>query len=67
MNSDEPGRRRARVNRDGDGQPVGCAVFLSARQLRDLGVEPETVDNIEYTVEGGEIHLMPPDCEVIPE
>jgi hypothetical protein len=67
MGSDGRDRRRARVTRDGDGEPIGCAVFLTGRQLRDLGLVPETTDAIEYVVTDGEIHLVAPNPEVAVE
>ena len=49
--------RRARVNRASDGQPLGLALFITARELRSLGIDPEDANQVAYAVEGGEIRL----------
>ena len=59
------GSRRARVNRASDGHPLGLALFITARELRDLGIDPEDVDRVAYSVEDGEIRLSKPDREVL--
>lgn len=50
--------RRARVSCDGEGDPVGCAIFLTARQLWELSLDPETTDMIEYVVVDGDLQLQ---------
>jgi hypothetical protein len=59
--------RKARVNRAGDGQPLGLALFITARELRSLGIDPGNVDRVAYTVENGEIRLSKPDQTVLAE
>lgn len=50
--------RRARVSCDGEGDPVGCAIFLTARQLWELSIDPETTEMIEYVVVDGGLQLQ---------
>ena len=50
--------RRARVSCDGEGDPIGCAIFLTARQLWELSLDPETTDMIEYVVVNGDLQLQ---------
>ena len=61
------GSRRARVNRNNEGQPIGCAVFLTARELQDLGFELETTDVIVYGIEDGNIRLTEPTPKEVAE
>lgn len=49
--------REARVNRDGDGEAVGVAIFLTADELRDLGVSPEETDRVSYGVDNGRVRV----------
>ena len=58
MNSPEDSRT-ARLARNGDGDPIGAAVFLTADELTDLGVEPERTDAVNVSVEDGEVRLRP--------
>ena len=51
--------REARVARDGDGDPIGAAVFLTADELADLGVDPVRADAVNVSVEDGEVRLRP--------
>ena len=51
-------RREARVSRDGDGDPIGAAVFLTADELRALGIDPTTADAVTVSVENGEVRLL---------
>lgn len=52
-------RREARVSRDGDGDPIGAAVFLTAADLAALGVDLETTEAVKVSVEDGEVRLRP--------
>ena len=61
------GNRRARVNRDNEGRPIGCAVFLTARELQDLGFELDTTDVIVYGIEDGNIRLTESTSKVVTE
>ena len=61
------GSREVRVNRASDGQPLGLALFITARELRSLGVDPENDDRVAYAVEDGEIRLSKPDRQVLVE
>ena len=58
MNNPEDSRT-ARLARNGDGDPIGAAVFLTADELADLGVEPERTDAVNVSVEDGEVRLQP--------
>lgn len=50
-------RRVAAMNENGEGDPLGVAIFLTPEQLTQVGIEPEATDVIEYYVEHGEIRL----------
>ena len=55
--SDDDGsgcRRQATVNRAGDGQPLGAAVWLNADELAALGVDIDAADAVAYRVEDGD-------------
>lgn len=52
--------RQARVNRDGDGEPLGISVAVSADELRALGVPVDRLDSVEYAVRDGELRLSEP-------
>jgi len=47
--------RAARVS------PAGAAVFLTSADLEELGVDPETVESIAYSVRDGDLRLKPGD------
>jgi len=49
--------REARLNRDGNGDPIGAAVWLNADELADLGVDVDTADAVAYRVEDGDLHI----------
>lgn len=49
--------RTARLARDGDGDPIGAAVFLTAEELADLGVDTDTTDTVNVAVEDSEVRL----------
>lgn len=49
--------REARVNVDGDGDPIGIMLFLGADELERLGVEAEGRESISYRVEGGTLRF----------
>jgi len=50
--------REARVSRDGDGDAIGAAVFFTADDLRELGIDPTTADAVTVSVEDGEVRLL---------
>lgn len=52
------GSRTARVNCDAEGGVVGCAIFLTGEQLCELGLDPETIERIEYVVTDGDLQLQ---------
>ena len=50
-------RRQAMVNRTGDGQPLGAAVWLNADELAALGVDVDAADAVAYRVEDGDLQV----------
>jgi hypothetical protein len=50
-------RREVRVSRGPEGDPIGAAVFLTADELRSLGVEPARTDAVNVSVEDGEVRF----------
>lgn len=48
----------ARVNRDGDGNPLGAAMFLSGEELRELGIDPTDTDHIAYSITDGQLRVV---------
>jgi len=67
MSGDTQEHREARVNRASDGQPLGLALFITAHELRSLGINPENTDRVAYTVEDSKIRLSKPDRVVLTE
>ena len=51
-------RREARVSRDPEGDPIGAAVFFTADDLRELGIDPTTADAVTVSVADGEVRLL---------
>jgi len=49
--------REARLNRDGNGDPVGAAVWLNADELAALGVDVDAADAVAYRVDDGDLHV----------
>lgn len=47
----------ATLNRDSDGGPLGAMVYLTEEDLRALGVDVDTVDQVSYQVEGGRLDI----------
>ena len=50
--------RCAHVGRDAEGDPVGCAIFLTDGQLCELGLDLETIKKIKYVVTDGDLQLQ---------
>jgi len=48
----------ARVNRDGNGDPLGAAMFLSGEELQDLGIDPNETDRVAYAVRDGRLRVV---------
>ena len=67
MSRDAQEHREARVNRAGDGRPLGLALFITAAELRNLDIDLEDVDRVAYSVEEGGIRLSKPDRVVLAE
>jgi hypothetical protein len=57
VESDEKCGREARISRKSDGSPIGVAVFFTADELVDLGVNPADVDSVRMWVHEGEINF----------
>lgn len=55
----DPDSREARVTMDGNGDPIGAAVFLTADELADIGINPERTDAVIVFVEDGEVRIRP--------
>jgi hypothetical protein len=51
-------RHEARVNRDGNGDPLGAAMFLSGEELQDLGIDPNETDRVAYAVRDGRLRVV---------
>lgn len=56
--SDNHSGREARLTRDGEGDPIGAAVWLNAEELAALGVDIATADSVTYRVSGGGLHIV---------
>jgi len=55
----EPRGRESRIAYNGDDSPLGVAVYLTAEELAEFGMDPEVADAVEVTVEDGEVSLIP--------
>lgn len=55
----EPEREPATVVRSPDGEPRGVAVYLSAADLRKLGILPDGVDVVVPEVTNGVVLIKP--------
>lgn len=42
--------RAARMNRNGDGEPLGVMVFVSADELARMGIDVEERESLRYVV-----------------
>lgn len=49
--------RKARISQDGNGEPIGVAVFITADELTDLGIDPEAAEIVNVSIEDGRIRL----------
>jgi len=54
-----PWGRESRIARNGDDRPLGVAVYLTAEELAEFGMDPEVADAVEVTIEDGEVSLVP--------
>lgn len=55
----QPRGRESRIACNGEDGPLGVAVYLTAEELAEFGMDPETADAVDVTVENGEISLIP--------
>ena len=58
--SQETGRI-TKISRDDDGNALGTAVYLSNEQLRKLGIDVESTDQVEFRIVDGQIIAVPDD------
>lgn len=56
---DDPEGRAARIARDGDGNPIGAALFFTPKELVDLGVNLGAANAVELRIEDGEVRIIP--------
>lgn len=56
---DDPEGRTARISCDGDGGPIGAAMFFTPEELLDVGVDPTTAEAVELRVVDGDVELIP--------
>lgn len=56
---EEPQGREARIARDGDGLPIGLALFFTPDELTDIGIDPTSVDKVVMQVRDGEVCIKP--------
>lgn len=54
-----PDGRTARINHDGDGDPIGAAVFFTPEEFLDVGVDPTTAEAVELRIVDGDVELIP--------
>ena len=54
-----PRGRESRIARNGDDRPLGVAVYLTAEELVEFGMDPEVADAVEVIIEDGEVSLVP--------
>jgi hypothetical protein len=55
--TDSHSGREARLTRDGEGAPIGAAIWLNADELSSLGVDIETVDSVSYRICGDDLNI----------
>lgn len=56
---EDPDGRTARITRDGEGEPIGAALFFTPSELGEIGVNTVAADLIELRIEDGEVRLVP--------
>lgn len=49
--------REARISQGVDGSPVGVALFLTADELCELGVDPTSADAVSMWVYDGNVYI----------
>ena len=50
--------RTARLNRDGDGEALGCSIFLNASELAELGIDVQQTSEVQYDVTDGRLAIQ---------
>lgn len=55
----EPEREPATVARSPDGEPRGVAVYLTASDLRELGIIPDGVEAVVPKIKNGAVLIEP--------
>ena len=53
-------RRRAKVGRDGNGAPLGTAIFLGPDELAELGLDLTDAAVVNYWIANGELRIELP-------
>lgn len=56
---ENPVGRTARISCDGDGSPIGAAMFFTPEELLDVGVDPTTAEAVELRIVDGDVELIP--------
>lgn len=56
---DDPEGRAARIARDGEGNPIGAALFFTPEELVDLGINLGAANAVELRVEDGDVQIIP--------
>lgn len=56
---EEPEGRTARIACDGDGAPIGVALFFTSEEIESLGVNTQAADAVELQIRDDEAHLVP--------
>jgi len=59
VHPERPREGVSRIARDGNNTPLGVAVYVSAEELSEFGMDPETADAVKLTVDNGEVSLVP--------
>lgn len=54
-----PRGRESKIACTGDNTPLGVAVYLTADELSEFGMNPKVADAVEVAVEDGEVSLVP--------
>jgi hypothetical protein len=54
-----PRGRESRIACEDEDTPLGVAVYLTAEELSEFGMDPEVADAVEVTVDDGEVSLIP--------
>lgn len=56
---ENPDGRTASIALNGDGVPIGAALFFTPEELMDVGVDPTRAESVELHIVDGEVQLVP--------